>query len=133
MVQLLSLAERCSGLTTARVPVAHRPGQRPELYVAGSPRPDGQRGLSAVSPTTHRTLIVSDALHDSGTSDEPRLLEQLIASAGQRITGQALLTATAPRYSGSDRCAPLRSPEAAEAQTYTHGQQAEPSETNAER
>ncbi len=60
-----------------------------------------QSGLSAVSPATHSALIVSEALHDSAAGDQPRLLEQLItaiASAGQRITGLALLTDTAPRF-----------------------------------
>jgi hypothetical protein len=36
MMQLLNLAERCWGLTTAREPVAHRPGQRPIPLGVGS-------------------------------------------------------------------------------------------------
>ena len=60
-----------------------------------------QSGLSAVRDSTARTLIVTEALHDSAPADMAELIAVLTAEiqAAWSITPQtAVLTATSPRF-----------------------------------
>jgi DNA/RNA-binding domain of Phe-tRNA-synthetase-like protein len=59
-----------------------------------------QSRRSTVGPATRRALIVSEGLHPSANADVAALLAALaheIAAVWQAASGQAILTAAAPR------------------------------------
>ena len=65
-----------------------------------------QSGRSAISIRTREVLIVSEALHPSAASDQPRLLDELtsvIAEIWQPVIGKAFLTAADPRFEWESR------------------------------